>query len=217
MYDWLVDSGSTNHITNWWELYSSYEPTLGATVHRVSGKITLVAGRGIQLLTAQYRTQRHILQLENVNYIPTNKYNIFTLGRWDSQGRRYEASKGEIILFNCLDVPVLKGLKITSNIYKFKLMPIDTNKTNYTLLCKEVKQTWEIWHQHFGHVSYRGLKKLQKDKLLNGFIVDINTPMPDCTSCIEAKQSVMSLPHLEATKTTKLCRVELRLMCLRVP
>ena len=44
MYDWLADSGSTNHITNWQELYSSYEPTPGATVHRVSGKISQVAG-----------------------------------------------------------------------------------------------------------------------------------------------------------------------------
>jgi len=44
MYDWLVDSGSTNHITNWWELYSTYEPMLGATIHRVSSKISQVAG-----------------------------------------------------------------------------------------------------------------------------------------------------------------------------
>jgi len=87
----------------------------------------------------------HTLQLENVNYIPTNKYNIFTLGRWDSQGRRYEVLKSKLILYNHLDVPVLK-VKIASNIYKFKLMLINTNETNYIFSCQELKQTWETWH-----------------------------------------------------------------------
>jgi len=194
----LVDSRSTNHITNRRELYSSYEPMPGATVHGVSGKISQVARQGTILLAAQYETCKHTLQLENVNYIPLNKYNIFALGRWDSQGRRYEVSKGKLILFNHLDVPVLKGLKIASNIYKFKLMPINTNEISYTFSSQENKQTWEIWHQHFGHVSYKGLKKLHNNKLLDGFTVDVNTPMPDCTSCIEAKQSVK--PYAKRSK-----------------
>ena len=58
MYDWLADTGSTNHITNRQELYSSYEPTPGATVHRVSSKISLVAGQGTIFLTAQYGTHK---------------------------------------------------------------------------------------------------------------------------------------------------------------
>ena len=50
MYDWLVDSGSINHITNWREFYSSYEPMPEATVHGVGGKISQVAGQGTILL-----------------------------------------------------------------------------------------------------------------------------------------------------------------------
>jgi len=198
MYDWLVDSGSTNHITNWWELYSSYEPTPEATIHRVGSKISQVTRQETILITAQYGMCKCILQLENINYIPSNKYNIFTLGRWVSQGRRYEVSKGELILFNHLNIPVLKGLKIASNIYKFKLMLINTKEINYTLSCQEIKQTWETWHWCFGHVSYKGLKKLQDDKLLEGFMVDMNTLMPDCTSCIKAKQSVK--PYMKRSK-----------------
>jgi len=212
MYDWLADSRSTNHITNRWELYSSYEPMLGATVHEVGGKISQVAGWGTILLTAQYGTCKRTLRLENINYIPSNKYNIFALGRWDSQGRRYEASKGELILFNRLDVPVLKGLKIASNIYKFKLTPINTNKISYTFLSQENKQTWEIWHWRFGHVSYKGLKRLHNNKLLDGFMVDVNTPMPDCTSCIEAKQSVK--PYAKQSETVHTNKGEITYMDL---
>jgi hypothetical protein len=123
MYDWLADTGSTNHISNRRELFSSYEPMLEATVHGVGSKITQVAGRGTINLIAKYGTRKRTLRLENVNHIPSNKYNIFALGRWDSQGWRYQASNGELKLFDRHDVPVLKGHKITTNIYKFQLTP----------------------------------------------------------------------------------------------
>jgi hypothetical protein len=42
--DWLMDTGSTNYISNQCELFSSYEPTPEATVHGVGSKITQVAG-----------------------------------------------------------------------------------------------------------------------------------------------------------------------------
>ena len=194
MYDWLADSGSTNHITNRRELFSSYEPTPEATVHGVGGKIIQVEGRGTVKLIAQYGTRKRTLYLEKVNYIPSNKYNILALGRWDSHGRRYQASNGNLILYDHDDVPVLKGQKINSNIYKFQLSPSDasneTSDKQYTFSCNESKQSWETWHRRFGHVSYTGLKKLLDERLLDGFTVDANTPTPDCISCTEAKQSV---------------------------
>src|SRR6266566_610854 len=142
MYEWLADSGSTNHISNRRELFSSYELTPEATVHGVGGKITQVVGRGTVNLTAQIGTRKRTLRLENVNYIPFNKYNIFALGRWDSQGRRYQASNGELILYNRQNAPVLKGRKIASNVYKFILTPTDaplTNKKDSSMVSPSIK------------------------------------------------------------------------------
>ena len=193
MYDWLADSGSTNHIACRRDLFSSYEQTPDATVHGVGGKIIQVAGRGTVSLTARYGSRKRILHLENVNYIPSNKYNIFALGRWDSQGRRYQACNGELILFNRQDMPVLKGQKINSNIYKFNLVPCDasrsTNDKIYTFTTNEPKQPWEIWHHRFGHISYGGLKKLYQEQLIDGLTVDPKSPTPDCISCTEAKHA----------------------------
>jgi hypothetical protein len=193
LYDWLADTGSTNHITYRCELFSTYEPTLGVTVHGVGGKITQVAGHGTVILTTQYGMRKHTLRLEKVNHIPNNKYNIFALGRWDSQGRRYQASNGELTLYNRNNIPILQGCKIASNIYKFILAPADasteTNHQIYTFSCNKTKQSWETWHRRFGHVSYKGLCQLHDKQLLDGFTVDTKTTTPDCTSCTEAKQS----------------------------
>ena len=46
-----------------------------------------------------------------------------------------------------------------------------------------------MWHQHFRHVSYKGLCQLHDKQLLDSFTVDTKTMTPDCTSCTEAKQS----------------------------
>jgi transposase InsO family protein len=192
LYDWLVDSGSTNHITNQRKLFTIYGETPGATIHRVGGKITQVIGRGKISLIAQYGTRKRTLHLKNVNYIPINKYNIFALGRWDSQGQTYKVYKGKLILYDRLNIPVLKGLKIASNIYPFQLLPsaIQTKQIAYTLSCTEPKQTWDTWHRRFGHVSYKGLRKIESDNLVDGFTVDTKSGTPDCIACMEAKQSV---------------------------
>ena len=85
MYDWLADSGSTNHIMCQCDFFSSYEPTPDVTVHGISGKTIQVEGHGTVSLVTQYETWKHILHLENVNYIPSNRWNIFALGQWNSQ------------------------------------------------------------------------------------------------------------------------------------
>src|SRR6267154_510748 len=207
MYEWLADTSSTHHISNQREIFSSYEPTPEATVLGVGGKVIRVQGQGTLTLTAQYGTRKRTLHLEKINYIPTNKYNILSLGRWDSQGRRYQASHGELILYDHHDVPVLKGLKIASNIYKFILKPYDASqitKQIYSFSSKEIKQTWETWHRRFGHVSYKGLKTLNNENLLDGFTVDPQTPTPDCPSCTEAKQSVKPFgPKTDNTRKNK--------------
>jgi len=196
VYDWLADSGSTHHITNRREFFQSYEPTPDATVHGVGGAISEVKGRGSITLNAQHGKHMRTLILENVNYIPSNKYNIFALGRWDNKGRKYQASDGELTLFDRKGIPVISGPKIASNIYKFRLKPNATiqNNKNYAFSCAEPKQNWETWHRRFGHVSYKGLRKLYNDKLVDGYTVDKDTPTLACESCTEAKQSVKPFP-----------------------
>ena len=62
------------------------------------------------------------------------------------------------------------------------------------LSCEESKQQWEIWHHRFSHVSYKGLKHLNNDKLVDGFAMNENTSMSACESCTQAKQSVKVFP-----------------------
>ena len=58
--------------------------------------------------------------------------------------------------------------------------------------------SWEMWHQHFGHVGYSGLQKILNKKLVDGFNVDDQTLKPNCVACTEVKQHVE--PFAKASK-----------------
>jgi len=72
----------------------------------------------------------------------------------------------------------------------------------YTLSTYEPKQSWEIWHKCYGHVSYTGLKKLVNQKLVDGLTVNTTAPPPDCIRCTEAKQSIKPFPK-ESERTRR--------------
>jgi hypothetical protein len=64
-------------------------------------------------------------------------------------------------------------------------------------------KSWDVWHCHFGHISYSRLKKLFDCKLVTGFFIDCDSQMADYVPCIEAKQSVI-LFNKKGEQETKL-------------
>ena len=57
----------------------------------------------------------------------------------------------------------------------------------YVFASQMGKQTWEIWHKRYGHISHGGLKRLKDLDLVHGLNVDERSYMPDCVACTEAK------------------------------
>ena len=65
---------------------------LMSVIHKVTGVGNLktkAKGRGIVELISWCNHHKYILQLENVLYIPTNRNNLISLGKWD-QDVKYE-------------------------------------------------------------------------------------------------------------------------------
>ena len=195
MYKWLADTGSTNHIAKECELFSTYEIMHNAFILGVGSKHTKIEGQGTILLIAQHGEHTQSLHLECVNHIPSNKYNIFSLGRQEKNGRSYKATQGKLTLNNWKGTPILQGLKVASNLYKFSLKrgTIQDNLT-YSLSASEPTQSWEIWHRQFGHISYDSLKKLYKNNLVDSFNINTKSSMPDCVACVEGKHTKTPFP-----------------------
>ena len=125
-------------------------------------------------LESSYEGHNYILQLESVLYIPTNRNNLISLGRWDKSGGRYTGGGGELILITKDGIPVSRGTKIENNLYK---MMVTTHKPditstkrvktqNQSFVIHEPVQSWETWHKRFGHISYSGLQHILDNNLV---------------------------------------------------
>ena len=54
------------------------------------GKLKAKAeGKGTVKLESRYNNKTYILKLQNVLYIPTNRNNLLSLGKWDAAGGPY--------------------------------------------------------------------------------------------------------------------------------
>ena len=195
-YDWLADSATTSHVSNQRDAFKTYQPLTDTNVSGVGNVKTKALGRGTIELNSSYNGKNYIIELKNVLYIPTNRNNLISLGRWDKAGGCYKGGGGSITLISKSGKTVVQGTQIENNLYKLKVT-IRRPKNNFpkrilsqSFITNEQSQNWETWHKRFGHIGYSGLQYMQTKDLVDGFNVNTNTPKPDCIACTEAKQSV---------------------------
>ena len=197
-YDWFGDSATSCHVTNRRDIFVTYEKLQNTSMIGVGKLRTKAEGRGTVELESQHNDKKYILKLQNVLYIPTNRNNLISLGKWDEAGGRYIGGNGQIILENKQGNIVAIGSKMDNNLYQLKLKPriptkILPNKSPNTLYSFQTTgetQDWDTWHRRYGHIGYSGLQKLFDLKMVNGLTVNKDSIKPDCKICIQSKQTV---------------------------
>jgi transposase InsO family protein len=203
LYEWLADSATTSHVANRHEFFTEYMLQSGASVSGVGNTTIRVEGRGTVILESEYDGYQHVLRLQNVLHIPTNKNNLISLGRWEAAGGEYRGKTGALSLITTDGRTVAIGNRVQNNLYKMQVRVHKAKSDAPTegvqsFAAAETAKSWETWHKRFGHVSYSGLERLWKKNLVEGFNVDTHTPKPDCVACTEAKQT--EEPHKNSSE-----------------
>ena len=83
-YDWLADTVTTSDVSKCLEAFTSFKPLKDAKVTGVRNTFAQAEGRGTIKLESQVDGQKFVIELNDVLYIPSNKQNLFSLGRWDT-------------------------------------------------------------------------------------------------------------------------------------
>lgn len=179
------------HVTNQHDAFKKYEPANGASIARVGNSKTKIEVCGTILLESHYKGKMFILRLENVLYIPTNHNSLLSLGRWDNAGGSYSCQHGHLVLTKDKRIAAI-GWKITNNLYQLNVTvhKLKVNKNVPQVVCaiNEKWPTWEMWHYHYGHISYNGLQKLYKNDMVDAISIWQDSPISDCVTRTEAKQ-----------------------------
>jgi len=98
-YDWLMDSATTSHICNDCEAFATYKPLTNVPIQGVGGLKVHAEGCGTVRLQSHVKGTSHMLLLDKVLYVPSNRNNLIALGRWDKLGCKYVGQNGKIHLY----------------------------------------------------------------------------------------------------------------------
>jgi len=202
-YDWLVDTGTTSHITHRREAFATYETILRVPISGVGGIQTFVIGKGTVFLLSKCNGYMNVLQLNNVLHVPSNRNSLLSLGNWEENGRSIHAHCGVLCLMSTKGKDIAHGNKIVNKLYMMKFRLIDQSAPaniafNTAFIVNDPTPSWETWHQHYGHVRYPGLQTLLDQHMVEGLNMNLLSPKLDCIACIEAK--IHEAPYGPTTK-----------------
>ena len=187
-YDWIANSVTTSHVCRQREAFTTFQPLKHSVpIAGVGGIITYAAGIGNVKLVSRFESGEYNIILEDVLYVPGNRNNLFSLGRWGNAGHKYIGGE-DLTLITEQGIRVAEGILLENNLYKIKFQYVRKLLDQLTHVNIPIR-SWESWHRIYGHIAYDGLRKLYDRKLVTGFLVDTNSPTPDCIACTEAKLS----------------------------
>ncbi len=209
-YDWVADTATTSHVTNMRDAFFTFE-SLTKPVSGVGNAMTCAEGKGSIRLESEVDGTKYQLRLDDVLYIPSNPYNLLSLGRWDCAGGNYHGGQNILSLYKG-DQKMASGVKITNHLYKMRSLvtqkpgltsPENTTNEPHSFSVRELAKSWEVWHKRYGHIGMDSLQQLLTKNLVNGLTVDTHTQKYDCVPCIQAKQHVETFPKDKQKRQTE--------------
>ncbi|KAE9385918.1 hypothetical protein BT96DRAFT_840092, partial [Gymnopus androsaceus JB14] len=121
--------------------------------------------------------------LKNTLYAPDAMNNLLSVSRIDDGGGELNFKSGQVQLFDMHKNLLINGEK-KHCLYYLKAHAREAEHAN-AASDQEKSHTWEEWHRKYGHIGNSTLETLQKDGLVEGLNVDLNSPHAgDCEACI---------------------------------
>ena len=119
-YDCAPVIAATSHITNRRDAFVSYQSMHDTQIGGMGSSNARVEGRGTIELESQCEGKKYAMTLQDVLYIPSNKHNLLSLGKWTAAGGRFIGGDGTLSLISKSGKCVAQGTKMENNLYKMR-------------------------------------------------------------------------------------------------
>lgn len=180
---WLTDSGASRHITFRREWLKDFrELPNGDTVSLGNDKECRVVGTGTVEIERYVRGEWRPSRIENVLYVPDMTKNLFSVRECAKKGLGV-LFLGDFVRIDNKDCVVGYGVAKGSEIYRMAFKTKCTGSVNEANVGKTDSR---VWHERLGHVNGRAMRKLVKDKLIQG-VECSESAESFCGSCQEGK------------------------------
>jgi uncharacterized membrane protein YgcG len=189
---WYLDSGCSNHMTCYRELFEELDETFKLKVKLGDNKVIQVEGKGT-ILVSIYNGTRYI---SDVYYIPELSQNLLSVGQLVQHGYTVKFEKGVCQIVDGESNQVLVEVGMKPN----KLFPLKMDVvTDLASFAKEMSIS-ELWHLRYGHLSGTGLKLLREERMVSGLPAVNHDQL--CEGCVYGKQTKLSFPEGKAVRAT---------------
>ena len=202
---WLLDSGSSRHMTMSKNDFVSYlKLKIPVKVGLADDSSVLGYGIGNVNITLFDGNQFVSVVIKNVLYVPKLKRRLLSITEI--------TEKGSIVTFeDGICTVKMKGKHFLLGQRHGKLWRVPCQEEqcflsaaeSFSACAKEI--SIELWHQRYGHLSYGNLDILNRKKMVNG-LGDINSKNPpndNCEGYILGKHNRSPFPKKSASSTTQ--------------
>jgi transposase InsO family protein len=193
--DWILDSGCSNHMTPDSSKFITYEKlnTPVAFTFANGQKANAVARGDIQLQVGNLQ-----ITLKSVLHVPASKVNVLSINKIQSTGAQVQFSEDVCKVYK--NSQLLFQAECRNGLYTIT----DTSESsNQTALFSKLTETAQLWHQRFGHLSYKGLAQLVRNQMVSGIHVTADefeqAGKKVCQFCVQAKQARLPFPTTQST------------------
>jgi len=129
-YDWLADSATTSHIVNWRDIFKTYEPVKNTPITGVGGLRAQAMGRSNVNVYMTINSETFTIHLCDILYVPRNRNNLFSLGRWLAKGGDFSGQ--DLTLVSKSGKLIMKGTLTPNNLIKLHFRYTKSNTKNAT-------------------------------------------------------------------------------------
>ena len=179
---WYGDSGATDHMCPYRELFSSLE-AVDMKVETATGHFAPVLGKG----TVEVFSRGKLTSIEGVLLVPSISNCLLSLSLTASRGNEIVLKDDGLKIMTSRGIVIGTGKLTENRLYAMDFHPVaPVSQVNAAVVQPKDSSSLELWHRRLAHVNVKKVKEA----------IGFNGPSPefDCLGCIYGKSNRLPFP-----------------------
>lgn len=197
---WILDSGCSNHMSGDKSLFCDLDESFKDKVKLGNNSRMEVTCRG----NVRLKIGSFIHVVSAVYYVHELRNNLLSIGQLQERGLTILIQNGSLKMYH-----PERGLIVTSDMTTNRMfamiassLPQEVIDSKPFCLYTSSHDVAQLWHCRYGHLSYKGLKKLQDKKMVEG-MPQLKFSSRVCEDCLIGKQHRDPIPRESNWRATK--------------
>lgn len=187
---WCLDSGCTSHMCNDESRFVTMKSLEDEVVNLASSASTEIKAKGMVKLTVSDGKGEQTVDLKNTLYVPDLRTGLVSVAKITDNGFNVFFEKDLASIVDKDGEVVMVADRIDGLYFVREQSQRAGNATTGSTISNV-----QMWHQRFGHLNERDLRKVVKDEAVSGVKLNDKEKLPPCEVCLKGKLTRAPFPQ----------------------